>query len=188
LREELFGATTMIITMAGRRIDAVDAEQRRFPPENVAMVQQRVGAALDAHGATVLVSSAACGADLLALAEAGQRGLRRRIILPFDRERFRETSVTDRPGDWGVLYDRVLDEAEKKGDLLVISVGSENDAYATTNHAIVDEAAAIGERLGKAVIGMLVWDGKSRGSGDLTEEFGAYAKSKGMSIIEVSTI
>jgi hypothetical protein len=178
----------MIISLAGRRIDAAEAEQPRFPLENVAMVQQRIGAALEAHGATVLVSSAACGADLLALAEAGQRGLRRRIILPFEREKFRKTSVTDRPGDWGALYDRVLDEAEKKGDLLVISAGSEDEAYAKTNHAIVDEAASMSERLGEAVIGMLVWDGKSRGQGDLTEEFGAYAKSKGMRIIEVSTI
>jgi hypothetical protein len=178
----------MIITMAGRRIDAVDAEQRRFPLENVAMVQQRIGAALDAHGATVLVSSAACGADLLALAEAGQRGLHRRIILPFEREKFRETSVTDRPGDWAALYGRVLDEVERKRDLLVLTAASDDEAYARTNHAIVDEALSIGQELGESVVGMLVWDGKSRGAGDLTEEFGAYAKSKGIRIIEVSTI
>ena len=178
----------MIITLAGRRIDAAEAEQRRFPPENVATVQQRIGAALEECGATAVVSSAACGADLLASTEAGHRGLRRRIILPFNREKFRETSVTDRPGDWGALYDRVLDEVEKKGDLLVIAAGSEDEAYAKTNHAIVDEALSIGQIVGEGVAAIVVWDGKSRGQGDLTEEFGAYAKSKGIRIIEVRTI
>jgi hypothetical protein len=178
----------MIVTMAGRRIDAAEAEQQRFPLENVATVQQRIGAALEAHGATALVSSAACGADLLALTEAGQRGLRRRIILPFDRGKFRETSVTDRPGDWGALYDRVLDEVEKTGDLLVIAAGSEDEAYTKTNHAIVEEALSIGQNVREGVAAMVVWDGKSRGKGDLTEEFGDYARSKRIRIIEVSTI
>ena len=178
----------MIICLAGRRIDAVDAEQRRFPSENVAMVQQRIGAALEGHGATVLVGSAACGADLLALTEAGQRGLRCRVILPFNREKFRETSVMDRPGDWSALYDRVMDEVEKKGDLLVIAAGSEDEAYAKTNHAIVDDALSIGNIVEEEVAAIVVWDGKSRGQGDLTEEFSHYAKSKGIRIVEVSTI
>src|SRR5207248_5123005 len=178
----------MIISLAGRRIDAAEAEQRRFPPENVAMVQQRIGAALEECGATAVVSSAACGADLLALTEAGQRGLRRRIILPFDREKFRETSVTDRPGDWGALYDRVLDEVEKRGDLLIIAAGSEDEAYSPTNHAIVDEALSIGQIVGEGVAAIVDWDCKSRGQRDLTEEFSDYAKSKGIRIVEVNTI
>ena len=178
----------MIISLAGRRVDAADAQQQRFPRENVEIVQQRIGTALEEFDATVLVSSAACGADLLALAEAGKRRLRRRVVLPFERERFRTTSVTDRPGDWGALYDRVLDEVQKKGDLLIITAGSEDKAYAQTNHAIVDEALSIGQELGESLVGMLVWDGKSRGPEDLTEEFGGYAKSKGIHIIEVSTI
>jgi hypothetical protein len=178
----------MIISLAGRRVDATGADEPRFPGEHIKVVQQRIGTALEDLDATVLVSSAACGADLVALAEAGKRHLRRRVVLPFSREKFRTTSVTDRPGDWGALYDRVLDEVEKERDLLILTAASEDEAYARTNHAIVDEALSIGQKLGEAVAGMLVWDGKSRGPGDLTEEFGAYAKSKGIRIIEVSTI
>lgn len=180
----------MIICLAGRRVDAANAQEQRFPgtPENVEAVRQRIGAALEAQGATLLVSSAACGADLLGLDEAGKRGLRRRVVLPFDREKFRASSVTDRPGDWGELYDRVLDDAEKHGDLVVITAGSGDDAYANTNHAIVDQALAIGQGQVEPVVGILVWDGKSRGPSDLTEEFGVYARSKGIRIIEVSTI
>jgi hypothetical protein len=178
----------MIVSLAGRRVDAVEAEERRFPHENVQIVQQRIGTALEEQGATVMVSSAACGADLVALAEAGKRHLRRRVVLPFTREKFRTTSVTDRPGHWGALYERVLDEVERERDLLVLTAASEDEAYARTNHAIVDEALSIGQELGESVVGMLVWEGKSRGPGDLTEEFGVYAKSKGIRIIEVRTI
>src|SRR5882672_10452911 len=94
----------MIIALAGRRVDSADAKQPRFPPRNVERVHTQTRAVLKEKGATALVSSAACGADLIALSEAGQLGLRRRVILPFERRRFRETSVTDRPGEWGRLY------------------------------------------------------------------------------------
>ena len=38
-------------------------------------------------GATWLVSSAACGADLIALSEAGKLGIRRRVGLPFSLQK-----------------------------------------------------------------------------------------------------
>ena len=34
-------------------------------------------------------------------------GMPFRIVLPFDKKTFRETSVVDRPGDWGPRYDRI---------------------------------------------------------------------------------
>lgn len=179
----------MIIALAGRRVDAEDAKQHRFPAtsKNVEIMRERIRITLQTQGATVLVSSAACGADLLALSEAGSLGLRRRIVLPFDREKFRATSVTDRPGDWGPLYDKVLHEVEKNGDLLVIKAKSEEEAYAEVNHTIVTEAQLLGLWLQQPVTAVLVWDGKSRGEGDLTEEFGVYAGNKGVSVIEVMT-
>ena len=100
----------MIVALAGRRVDPKDQDPRRFSstPESVELVRRRIRDKLLNLQASVLVSSAACGADLLALAEAGELGLRRRIILPFDHNEFRSTSVTDRPGNWGPLYDAVL--------------------------------------------------------------------------------
>jgi hypothetical protein len=105
----------MIIALAGRRVDSAEAKESRFPAQNVETVRKRIRAVLRDKSATVLVSSGACGADLIALSEAGQLGLRRRVILPLERERFRDTSVTDRPGEWGPLYDQVLDESESGG-------------------------------------------------------------------------
>jgi hypothetical protein len=178
----------MIIALAGRRVDAADAKQDRFPAKNVDLVRQRIHAMLQTQCAVVLVGSAACGADLLALSEAGKLGLRRRVVLPFDREKFRTTSVTDRQGDWGPLYDILLNEVEKSGDLLVIHANSEDNAYAEANHEILDRALSFGQQLQDLVTAVLVWDGKSRGEGDLTEEFGVYARSKSIPVVEVMTL
>jgi hypothetical protein len=51
---------------------------------------------------------------------------RRRVILPFERRRFRETSVTDRPGDWGPLYDQVIGSG---GDLVILRNEPDDEAY-----------------------------------------------------------
>ena len=178
----------MIIALAGRRVDAADAKENRFPDKNVGMVRERIRSMLQTHDAAVLVSSAAWGADLLALSEAGKLGLRRRVVLPFDRKKFRSTSVTDRRGDWGPLYDWVLNEVEKNGDLLVMQLDSEDEAYAETNHAIVDQALSLGQELQFPVAAVLVWDGRSRGRGDLTEEFGVYARNKSIPVVDVMTL
>ena len=91
----------MIVALAGRRIDKPDADAPRFPLTSVDLVRGRLHHLLSVKKVTTLVCSAACGADLLALAAARDLGIRRRVILPFTRERFRVTSVVDRPGDWG---------------------------------------------------------------------------------------
>jgi hypothetical protein len=180
----------MIIALAGRRVDAVNAKQQRFSPtpENIERVRQRIHAMLTSQDAIALVSSAACGADLLALEEAVRLNLRRRIVLPFSRVKFRATSVTDRPGNWGALYDTVVEEVEAQGNLVVLQTVSEDTAYAETNHRIIEEALALGTDLEHSVTAVRVWDGQSRGAGDLTEEFGTYAKRRGIPVIDVMTI
>jgi hypothetical protein len=125
---------TLTIALAGRRIDAADAEEPRFPLASVVLVRERLRDLFVRRGASTLVCSAACGADLVALEAAEQLGLRRRVVLPFAAERFRETSVTDRPGDWGLLYDRAIEAVQRVGDLIVLEdVGEERDAYDAAN-------------------------------------------------------
>ena len=59
--------------LPGRRLDAEGAPER-FPLQNRAEVEERVRHALEDAGAQIIISSAACGADLLALAGAGDSG------------------------------------------------------------------------------------------------------------------
>jgi hypothetical protein len=142
---------------------------------------------LKAHGATAVVCSAACGADLIGLSEAGQLSLRRRIVLPFGRDKFRGTSVVNCPGEWGKLYDSILDEVEASGDLVVIDTGNEDNPYSATNRAILEEGVALGRANGEPVGAALVWDGESRGANDYTDHFGAEARKLGLEVFEVPT-
>jgi hypothetical protein len=178
----------MVIALAGRRIDAAGAKTPRFPLRNAETVRTRCRHFLRNRGAAALVCSAACGADLIALSEAGQLGMRRRVVLPFGRDRFRETSVVDRPGDWGPLYDEVIDSVQAAGDLVVLQDGSEEEAYARANCAILDETIALARSLNKPAAAVLIWDGASRGNHDLTEEFGIEARTRGLEVAEVRTV
>lgn len=108
--------------------------------------------------------------------------------IAFERERFRNNSVADRPGDWGLLYDQILDDVSKNGDLLVIQSIQDVEAYAKVNRVILDEAISLGLQLHEKVTAVLVWDGKASGGGDLTADFGMRAREKALPIIEVMTV
>jgi hypothetical protein len=176
-----------VLALAGRRPDAQGTEVRRFPPENAAGVRSRLRGEMAAHHARALVCAPAAGADLLALEAAGELGVRRRVILPFSRARFRETSVVDRPGGFGPIYDRVLDAVEAAGDLVVLQVpGTDEAAYAAANEAILDEAARLAAP--DPPVAVVVWDGRSRGPDDATAAFADAARGRGMAILEILTL
>jgi hypothetical protein len=79
-----------VLAVAGRRIDAEDAEERRFPAENETVVTARLREVMVARSAQAVVCSAACGADILTLETAAHLGLHRRVVLPFSRQQFRQ--------------------------------------------------------------------------------------------------
>jgi hypothetical protein len=178
----------MILAVAGRRIDANDAESARFPLGNVQQVSKAVAALLKQKNVSAVVSSAACGADLIVLSESGELNLRRRVVLPFNREEFRKKSVTDRPGEWGPIYDNILDNASAKGDLVVLATDGKEDPFIAANNQILEQAAALGreqhERIGAAII----WDGTERGEPDYTAEFARDARQRNLEVFEVQTL
>jgi cytosine/adenosine deaminase-related metal-dependent hydrolase len=174
-----------VLALAGRRIDAPDAECR-FPAESTAMVRQGLRALMAAHQARALVCSAAAGCDLLALDAALELGLRPRIVLPFDRVRFRETSVVDRPGDFGRLFDRILDVAEAKGDVVLLEGPAAGGApYRACNEAILEEAARLARP--DPPVAVIAWDGRSHGTDDDTAAFASAARRRGWTVLEVLT-
>jgi hypothetical protein len=178
-----------VAALAGRRIDAADAATARFPLANTEGVRGRLGALLRAEQSDALVCSAACGADLIALDVAGALGIRLRVVLPFVPERFRATSVTDRPGDWGPLFDRIIGEVRAKGGLVVLGLDEGDDAtYAAANEAILNEAETLAGGESSQVVAVIVWEGRSRGGGDLTEGFATLARARGHPVREVLTI
>lgn len=189
----------MVVALAGRRVDAQDAEQVRFPLDNTDAVARRLECLFRELEPQVLVCSAACGADLLALKVARDLGVRRRIVLPFEGSRFRSTSVVDRPGEWGLLFDALYEEALDTDDLIVTSIVEDDDtAYAAATELIVQEASSLASEVGLQApaadrsteerVAVVVWEGASRGDGDQTAHFAALAQGQGFRIIEVDTL
>ena len=175
----------MIIALAGRRIDSPEIDIPVFPDASIDRVRARIHGLLQAQYPRMLVSSAACGADLVAQEAAGALAIRSRIILPFERNQFRKSSVVDRPGNWGPLFDRVIAEAESRQDLISLNLELESDSsYLQANQAILDDARSQAAVHGDELIAVLVWNCKSRGAGDITNAFGNTARSLGFKVLE----
>lgn len=184
-------AMSVIVALAGRRIDAANAREPRFPLNNVDRVKDELEGLLVRLNAVALVSSAACGADLLGLQVAGQLGLRRRIVLPFGAWKFRDSSVVDRPGPWGELFDAITAQVESQGDLVVLSGKPDADqSYAAANALLVEEAMQLAHESQDDSIrcaAAVVWEGTPRPGTDLTAQFAGLARAAGWPVYEVIT-
>ena len=178
----------MIAALAGRRIDAIDADVPRFPLPQVNYVRQQLRETLSAHTVSALVCAGACGADLIALDVAGELGLHRRLVLPTERQTFREESVTDRPGDWGGLFDKIANDTAKTNDLIELGLETDQQAFLTGNIAILDEAQSLAQDRKLGLLVIVVWEGTPRGEDDITFHFLKTAKNRGFSVAEVLTL
>jgi hypothetical protein len=180
-----------VVAIAGRRIDAPDAPSPRFPLAQAPAVREAIRAFLAREAATHIVTSAACGVDLIALEVAGELGLGRRVVLPVEAGRFRASSVVDRPGDWGPLFDAILGAARASGDLVIMrEEGPADDAlYAEANGVILDEALKLGREAGGDTFALALWDERPRGDGiDLTVDFIDQARRRGVPARSISTL
>ncbi len=183
-----------IIALAGRRIDAPDATVARFPLAAITDVRKLLRDLFTRHHATWLVASGACGADLLALDVAGSLGMKRHLVLPFARDTFRAMSVTDRPGDFGPLFDRIYRELTPDHITTLHTKHDLNRDFAQANQQILRKALAL--RQAEAVPGLaasqvlatLVWDGVSRGDDDFTARFANEAGKLGFPVYTILTV
>jgi hypothetical protein len=178
----------MVIALAGRRVDGPSTTIAAFPLERVGPVQRAIRDLLVECRAEALVCSAACGADLIALATARALGLRRRIVLPYAREAFRDTSVIDRPGAWGELFDAECDDAREVGDLVELAMpAGDHASYLAANERILDDAVAIAGATDN-LVAVVVWNGPRASGDDATADFQRAAVRRGIGTKEVWTI
>lgn len=182
----------MIVAVAGRRIDARDAQPPRFPLGQRRVVGARIRAALKRLDATVVVCSAACGTDLLTLAAARALGIRRRIVLPYRADWFLADSVTDRSDGWKALYLSFIEEARLGNDLIVLDYprGSP-DAFRAANETILSESLRLARKESQrepaaALGGLIVWEGVPRGPDDLTAHLKEQLEWLGGHVMQVS--
>jgi hypothetical protein len=179
-----------IVVLAGRRIDAPASSPPRFPLANRDLVRARITDRLRGLDAAALVASGACGGDLLGHEAAHALGIPGHLVLPFAPERFRETSVVDRPGRWGEVFDAVLRRAVEAGRLIVLEgAGEGGAAYAAAVEAVLDRAAALAATTSFPVVALRVWDGVPRPGVDLTDALAVGARARGFEVEpDVSTL
>ncbi len=182
----------MIVALAGRRIDERNAKEMRFPLAMEDVVYTRILEFFQKkrNNITTLISSAACGADLLALKAAKKLDIQRHIILPFARARFRVTSVTDRPGDWGKLFDEMCNEAESEGRLIILKAfESEEEAYSAVTTSILDHAESLRSiKKNEKLLAVVVWEGKEKSKNDETKAFEQKAKGRRFKVKTILTM
>jgi hypothetical protein len=182
-----------VVALAGRRVDPDDSAEARFPLDRCPAVAAELATLLDQASATRLICSAAAGADLLALDVASRLGISKHVVLPYDPEVFRNTSVTDRPGDWASIFDRVLRDLAPKDRLEILEERRTSaNAFRAVNQTIVDHAlqaaSAGGDILFKAPLAIVVWEGQPRGADDATDDFRVRAAAAGLGLVEILTL
>ena len=138
--------------------------------------------------ASVLVASAACGADIIAHEVAGELGIRRVLLLPTEPTTFRLHSVTDRGAGWGERFDLLLHEVTMQGDVRVLRLDASSDSYIRANETLLDVAEGVAQHTGANVMAVAVWDGESYGENDVTAAFVGAAKGRHIAVEEILTV
>jgi hypothetical protein len=90
-----------VLLFSGHMIDAPDRPTPRFPSDKEEIAAQAIGGALDRLGANaddLAFSQAAAGGDLLFIEACQKRGVRPRILLPFEEPEFIERSIMPSAG------------------------------------------------------------------------------------------
>ena len=139
-------------------MDAADAEVPRFPASEVAKVRREIEELFSKEKPLAVVSSAACGADLIVLAVAESAGIERYVLLPSQPAEFRKTSVTDRPGNWGDVYDKVL----KTSKVEILKVPEGQQGYLKTNLKLLDRGQALAREHSASAEALVVWNKETR--------------------------
>lgn len=177
----------MIIAFAGRRIDEKGSKNKRFPRSKISAVKQELYRYLKDKPISALISSAACGGDLLALETAQSLDIPTLVILPFEVSAFKVHSVLDCPGSWKDTFDGVIKNLNKE-QLIMLGIDlSDETAYEKVNEEIFRQAELAALKLKQSVEVLIAWDGKPKTSDDLTYQFLQIAQQKQLSIHIIKT-
>ncbi len=109
--EELPAAT--VLAFVGHMVDRQGRSAQRFPAALEPMLAAALREKMKGLHHPVVYTSAACGADLLFIEAAFDRGAEVNVVLPFDRADFVRTSVAVGGALWLARFDRALERATR---------------------------------------------------------------------------
>jgi class 3 adenylate cyclase len=152
-----------VVVFAGHMVDLPGRQVLRFPPELEPKVNAAIQEQLDKLDAGFGYSGAACGSDILFCEAMLERGGEIHIVLPFEKERFIETSVDRAPG-WRTRFQRIF---ERAADVVVASghqIDGDGILYEYANRISYGLARSRAEQLETGFAPLAVWDGEPDGS------------------------
>lgn len=173
-----------VVCLAGRRVDSVSQIPPSFPLSHVELVEQRLREVI-APGARELVSSAACGVDLLGIKVALELDIAFSVVLPSDPDDFKNASVLDRPGEWLKLFDLAISTARRCSRLLVLETAT-SDRYEEVNRMILRKGQELAN--GGPILALAVWDQRPHQGKDHTLLFMKESAALGIQLSEISTL
>ncbi len=149
-----------VALFAGHMIDQPGRPRPRFPAELEPAVAQAIREKIEATGARIGYSSAACGSDILFLEAMIERGGEIILVLPYEREQFIRDSVDlIRGSGWRPRFERVVERATR---IVIASpqrleIGGVSYDYA--NQLLLGLARIHADQLETELISLAVWDG-----------------------------
>jgi class 3 adenylate cyclase len=158
--DAIFGVPRVGV-FVGHLIDAPGRSSPRFPADMEADVHRAMKERLGRLGIGIGYASAASGGDILFLELLHEMGAETHVVLPYDREAFREDSVRPAGGNWSERYDAVLARAAS------VTTASEqrmlNGAMSYEYcFLLLDGTAAIkADELDTELACLALWDGRS---------------------------
>lgn len=150
-----------VAVCSGHLIDRPDRPRPRFPPSLEPAVRAAIRDRLREADIGFGYASAGCGSDILFLECVRELGAELHIVLPYDRDQFRDDSVDIVPGaDWPARYTRLLNDATEvitASDQKIIG-GAMSYEY---GFLVLDGTAALrADELDTELVSVAVWDGK----------------------------
>ncbi|MCZ6887350.1 MAG: hypothetical protein O7H39_02560 [Gammaproteobacteria bacterium] len=150
-----------LVVFSGHRIDHVDRNTPRLPPESLDQIKAALKRYLKQNNIRVGTAAAADGSDILFLEALMELGGEIHVILPVDVESFRKYSVIGLSNhNWMERFDRIVSEAET----LTIT-GDETDPDFETdlnycNQVTLGLSRILARGFATGVSALTVWDGK----------------------------
>jgi hypothetical protein len=196
----------MIVALAGRRIDKPYTKTPAFPFSNIEKVSAELNNFFNENNVTHLVSSGACGADLLGLEVAIKLKISCYLILPFEKEIFVSKSVSDcfKNEMWEAVFNKIYTSLEEQQKITILSISPEDeDKYQKTNKAILNKVESLSASLKKTEeylssnlkpqkIALILWEGKPKAkeidTTDYTENLLESAKEMGFETEVINTL
>ncbi|HUR10475.1 MAG TPA: hypothetical protein VM012_03860 [Flavitalea sp.] len=188
----------MIIALAGRRIDPAGQETARFPSKFSGTVKRMLSDIFLSLHASTLICSAADGTDILALEVADELKMELKVILPFHKNKFLQTSVMK---EWHDRFEIIVSKVESANQLVITHYEeTDPDVYKKINTDILTSAiecfeykkknglVRVESSLRDGITAVVAWEGKRKWENDITYHFMCEAKLMDIPILEVNTL